>query len=554
MNDPYAVPGCRIQRVTRPDANSVHIIAEGRRRDARCPDCGRPSEAVHSRHVRRPADLPALGREVRLELRVRRLYCRNPACSRRTFVERLPAPIAPRVRRTHRLAVAQGRIGVALGGEAGARAPRLLGMAASGDTVLRPVRRLPLPRRPTPRVPGVDDRALRRGRTYGTILVDLERRHVVDLLPDRAAATLADWLGRRRGIRTVARDRSTEYARGIALGAPRAVRVSDRWHLLPNVRQMAGRWLAGVHGRLRRLPAVPASGAAPARRTGAFPRTRAERAASADSRARRRALYDEVRRRHAAGEPLLAISRRMGLARGTVRKFAQAERFPERAVRAPGPSVLDPYLAHLEARLAAGCEDAMALWRELRRLGHAGTSRQVHRRLGPRRTTPAPRGRRPAEDTAAASARSGAVGAASPLPSPRQLAWLLTRSPADLTVEERATMARLRQDPEAALVAGLARRFADLVRGSGIGRGAVRRAPLTTLERWLTDALKGGVRAVATFAAGLRQDGAAVKAALTTPWSSGQAEGHISKLKLLKRQTFGRASFDLLRRRVLLAA
>ena len=215
-------------------------------------------------------------------------------------------------------------------------------MPTSGDTVLRLVRRLPLPRRPAPRVLGVDDWARRKGQTYGTILVDLERHRVVDLLPDRSAPTLADWLRRHRGIRTVARDRSTEYARGIGLGAPRAVQVTDRWHLLLNLRQMAERWLAGVHGRLRRLPPIPGRPAGPARRTGAFPRSQAERAASAESRARWKALYDEVRRRIAAGEPLLTISRRMGLARGTVRKFADAESFPERAVRPTGPSILDP--------------------------------------------------------------------------------------------------------------------------------------------------------------------------------------------------------------------
>jgi len=115
-------------------------------------------------------------------------------------------------------------------------------MAASGDTILRLVRRLPLPRRPTPRVLGVDDWAIRKGRIYGTVLVDLERRRVVDLLSDRSAATLAAWLRRRRGIQVIARDRSSEYARGIALGAPQAVQVADRWHLLSNARQI---WSVG---------------------------------------------------------------------------------------------------------------------------------------------------------------------------------------------------------------------------------------------------------------------------------------------------------------------
>ena len=145
MTDLHLLPGCRIRDVTRPDATTMQIAAEARQHASRCPDCGEPSHAVHSRAVRRPADLPCLGREVRLELAVRRLYCRNPACSRRTFVERLPGLIAPRTQRTDRLATTQGRVGVAMGGEAGARMLQRIGMPTSSDTVLRLVRRLPLP-------------------------------------------------------------------------------------------------------------------------------------------------------------------------------------------------------------------------------------------------------------------------------------------------------------------------------------------------------------------------------------------------------------------------
>ena len=357
-----------------------------------------------------------------------------------------------------------------------------------------------------------------------------------------------------RAAPAIARDRSTEYARGIGLGAPQAVQVADRWHLLLNLRQMVERWLAGVHGRLRRLPPVAGRPAGPARRsTGAFPRSRGERAAGAESRGRKKAPYEAVRRRHAAGEPLLTISHRMGLARGTVRRYAQAESFPERAVRVPAHSILDPYLAHLEARLAAGCENARALWRELRDIGFPGTSVQVRRWLGQRRSAPAKTTPRRYRTAQPAPAPPDADAGAPTLPSPRQLAWYFTRPRDELTEEETSTVTRLEQDPDATAAAALVRRFAELVRGCGIGGNAAIRAPIATFKTWLKDALKSGVPAVATFAAGLRQDAAAVKAALTEPWSSGQTEGQVNKLKLLKQQTFGRAEFDLLRRRVLLA-
>jgi hypothetical protein len=204
-------------------------------------------------------------------------------------------------------------VGVACGGEAGARLLHHLSMPTSADTVLRLVRGLPLPESERPRAVGVDDWALKKGQLYGTILVDLDDRRVIDLLPDRTAPTLAHWLQSRPTIEVIARDRSSEYARGATRGAPHAVQVADRWHLLYNLRQMLARWLAGIQGRLQRLPPVPDQGS-PGRRTQAFPRTRAEAAATAASRARGVALYEEVRRRVAAGEKLLAISRAMGLA------------------------------------------------------------------------------------------------------------------------------------------------------------------------------------------------------------------------------------------------
>jgi transposase len=339
MNMPYLLPGCRVSAVQRDDSASLYLAAHGRQRRGRCPSCGKTSTRLHSRYVRHPADLPSLGCRVRVELEVRRFYCINAACARRTFAERVPELLEPWARRTRRLASAQARVGVALGGQAGARLLPHLGMPASGATLLRMVRRLPLPVAPPPRVVAVDDWALRRGQTYGTIVVDLERRRVVDLLPDRQAQTVSTWLRAQPTLEVVARDRSTEYARGITMALPRAMQVADRWHLLHNVRQMLQRWLQGLHAQLRRLPMAPRAETVPTR-TQAYPRTAAERAAGAESRARWRAVYEEVRRRCGQGASLLAISRAMGLARSTVRKFADAVDFPERTVRRPGPTIL----------------------------------------------------------------------------------------------------------------------------------------------------------------------------------------------------------------------
>ncbi len=544
------LPGCEIEQVERIAPDHLVIVAHHRREGARCPDCDAFSTSVHSCYDRHPADLPSFGQAVRLRLRVRRFYCHGADCRRRTFAELLPALLQPRARRTRRLARAQSRIGLALGGEAGARLLPHLAMTTSPDTLLRLVRALPLPTRPVPRVIGIDDWAIKKGRTYGTILVDLEKRRVIDLLPDRSGATVAAWLRRQPGIRIIARDRSTECARAATIGAPKALQVADRWHLLLNMRQALERWLAQSHGRLRRLPVpLEGDGRQPGQRLHAYRRSDAERAASADSRTRWLAAYEEVRRRYLAGETLQSIGRATGLARATIRKYAHAETFPERAARRPNKSRLDPYLAYLEKRLTEGCENAMALWREVRDQGFRGTHRQVHRWVAEHRTAPAPRTPHRWLERTSTNAPEG--GNVAPLPSPKQLAWLMVQPVGSLVGFAAAAIARVEQDPEAAQIADLARRFTALVRSCGRGRNS---HSLDDLGRWLTDAQACGVRPIETFAEGLKQDGTAVRAALTTPWSNGQAEGQITRLKLLKRTMYGRASFDLLRRRVLLAA
>jgi len=292
------MPGCRIDAMASPDPDQLHVDVRGTRPGGRCPACGRASRAVHSRYRRHPSDLPSLGRWGSVSLQVRRFYCRNPRCTRRTFAERLPELVLPHARRTCRLATTQAQIGVALGGQARARLLRHLAMPTSADTVLRLIRCMPLPKIDAPRVVAVDDWAIRKGRTYGTVVVDLERRRVADLLPDRTSATTAEWLRQRPGVEVVARDRSTEYARAVAIGAPQAVQVADRWHLLANMRQALERWLHTVHARLRRLaPAYAGGTAVPPRRDQAFRRTGPDRAA----RAERHGRWQYATRRCAAG-------------------------------------------------------------------------------------------------------------------------------------------------------------------------------------------------------------------------------------------------------------
>ena len=216
------------------DTVLIHTRAAGGA--AACPRCGEISCRVHSRDQRRLADLPAHGRQVRLILNARRFRCRSRLCRARIFVERFPSAIAqPYARRTGRLQDLVRHLGLALGGRpAQALGARLL-LPVSKDTFLRSVRSAMQPPARAPRVIGIDDWAWRRGQRYGTVICDLERRQIIDLLPDREPATVEAWLRAQPQIEVVARDRNGGYGGAVTRALPPAIQVADRWHLLANV-------------------------------------------------------------------------------------------------------------------------------------------------------------------------------------------------------------------------------------------------------------------------------------------------------------------------------
>jgi transposase len=422
-------------------------------------------------------------------------------------------------------------------------------------TLLRIVRRLPLPAAGSPFVLGVDDFALRRGHHYGTVLVDLQAHRIVDLLPERTSEVVSGWLADREPPEIICRDRGGAYAEAAQHAAPAATQCADRFHLSSNATAVLERVLARHPAAVRTatmaeaateapgadalLSAPPDEKAAPDPAQATPPAARAEDGSDARQQ-RRRARYEEVVALHRAGWSLTAIGAHLGLCRPTVRKYVAADAYPGIAPRCTLLRSGSTHAAYLRERWDAGCRDATVLYQELRARGFPGSLRMVQRAVAAWRPHPGPHGR------GAARPACPQVGAATARAlSPRQATWLLLRSPEGLRAEEQTLRTRLLATTPAIQAA---------VTAVEAFRTLVRTHDRAALDLWLEAATHSDVPEIRAFAASIRRDYAAIAAGLALPWSSGQVEGQVTKIKLRRRQMYGRGKLDLLRRRVILAS
>jgi len=535
-----AVPGLRLDDITIA-ADEIHLTLVATAPRSPCPLCGHLARSVHSTYHRTLADLPWGQHAVRLHLVVRKFFCQTPGCPRRVFTERLPALVAPYARRTTRLAEVLRLLAFALGGEAGGRLVARLRMTVSPATLLRLIRRAVLPAQATPRLLGIDDWARRKGHRYGTILVDLERHRVIELLPDREIETVAQWLREHPGVTLVTRDRSDAYAEGVRRGAPAALQVADRFHLTKNLGDALERFFNRYRRLLRQVPrpvrdVAAVAGPVPRAPVRPAPLRPSAELARERTRANRQARYDAIRERYQKGASISQIARELQLNWKTVRKYAEADACPQSPHYALRPRLLTPYEPYLRQRWEEGCHNGSRLYREVAAQGFAGSRILVAVFVAALRRQ------------AAAGEQNTSPEAKTPQDHlrPHGAAMLVVRRSADCSVAEQQALDHLISlAPEVARAVELSRRFLALFRER---RGS------WACDTWLADALASGIPELRRFAIKLRQDEAAVRAACTEPYSNGQTEGQVNRLKLLKRQMYGRASFDLLRQRVLQAA
>jgi transposase len=481
---------------------------------------------VHSRYERRLLDATAGGSEVLICLAVRRFFCPAGDCAKVTFAEQVEGLTSKNARRTPAVTAVLEAVALALGGRAGARLSGRLAAQVSRMTLIRLVRAMPDPAvSASPRVLGVDEFALRKGRSYGTLLVDVETRRPVDILPDRSSDSFAAWLDARPGTEVICRDRAGVYSDGGRRGAPHALQVADRWHLWHNLGEAVERAVSRHREHLQ--AAVTAQAGVP---TAAGPAPSPGVGRTGKIAGRTRARHAEVHRMLAEGRTQAQVTRELGLSRGTARRFIRASS-PEELLVNDGTgrqaSILDEHAAYLRERWNAGCTNAAQLWAELRERGYPGGPTYVRQYLARFR---------------------GTIPAAGPKPPPPKVravtSWIMT-SPDQLPGTDRASLdAILAASPELAAVTASVRAFAAMMN---------ERRGRKLLEPWMAAAEATGEPALRSFVTGLRADQDAVTNGLTLRWSSGAVEGHVNRIKMLKRQMYGRAGPDLLRRRVLLA-
>jgi transposase len=533
------LPNFCVEQIERAE-KGITITARATSSGACCPDCQQASSRVHSYYTRRPMDLPSSGRPISLLLHVRHFRCSNHTCPRKTFAEPLPNLLLPSAQRTSRLRESLRTLGEEGGGEAGARMSKQQGMACSSSTVLRLLRHGPLPTPLPVKVLGVDDWAWHKGQSYGTILVDLERHIPIDLLQDASADSLAAWLKEHPSVELISRDRGTTFADGANRGAPQALQIADRWHMIHNLGEALEKVLARHHAALKGAFAseeehqviAVLDQEALAHMTA---RSQAEQLRQARQE-RRRATFTRVQELSAQGWSGASIARMLGIHKKTAVKYAQAEQFPEE--RSDRGRKLAPYLTFLHTQWAAGEHNIAFLYQTIHVQGYRGSETAVRNSLTALSNQVGPQRRRRYYPPVSKESKRHQRTALSS----RRATSMVLRKPENLSDEDQHTLDLLKQThPQVKEACELAQAFVLMVRQRNT----------SALEPWLESATESGIPELRTFATGMKRDQSAVLAALTYEWSQGQVEGQVNRLKLLKRQAYGRAGFDLLRHRVL---
>ena len=508
------------------DGITLHL--HGKRKKAQCPECFKRSDSVHSCRRRRIQHLPCSGHTLWLVFSVRHWYCRNPACSRKIFAGSLAPFAGSHQQSSQALQNLQRQLGLIAGGEAGKRAATAVGLRCSADTLLRRVINTPETKQSGAPHVGIDEWAWHRGHRYGTLIVNLDTHRPLVLLPGRDQRTLATWFRKYPEIQIVSRDRSGVYATAAREGAPQARQVADRWHLLKNIGDALERMMYR-HIPLIRLVASelsPKKSPDPEPSVPAASLRRPERLKQ-QTRKKRHQRWTEVMALHNKECSFREISRITGLSRVTVSRWVRSGTFPEMSTRPPKRGLLDPWREWLKEQRESSNYNASRIWREMVARGFTGSETIVRDAVAKWR-----KGWNPPVTTAV---RLPSVSRVSRWLMP----WRITRD--EENYASRFISRMCEKEPELKIAQQLALEFYRILKTQNKSQ----------LSSWFNRVHESGSAEFRRVAAGMEADAAAICEAISSRWSNGVVEGHVNRLKMLKRQMYGRAGFELLRQRVM---
>lgn len=524
-------PSVKASHAVRAGDNGWIVLARMADRGV-CPGCKRPSRHLHGWRERRLQDFAWQGQQVTIRLRLRRWRCINATCHRQTFSDQCPDFVSPFARRTNRAAQIARLLAYSAGGRPSERIMRRLGMPVSNDTILRVLKRGAEAPTSPPRVVGIDDWSWRKNSRYGTILVDLERRSVVDILEDRSVESSAGWLRRTPSVEVVSRDRCGLFAQAVREGAPQAVQTADRFHLVQNLR-LAIEEQMSMEGRATGrslLPDHEMSQVAAHRRRARI----AHRKSRDEIFAMIHALRDQ-------GLSYSEIERRTGHKRRTVAKWLTFKTPPDRRRASLKPSSPRFFETFLADRWREGNRLGRHLFHDIKLRGYSGSLSNLERLLGAWR-----RAEKPTHDEKLAGIVDSSGQVRDPdtghAISPVIAAALCMKPRGLLSARQARKVDTLKCGSHAfATMRSLAMRF----------RGILRAGKVKNLDAWIDDAIETDLIPIMRFASILRRDIDAVYNAIELPWSNGQVEGQVNRLKTIKRAMYGRAGAELLRARML---
>jgi transposase len=548
------IPHLKLEQLDRND-NQLHAVITSQQPTSNCPACGTPSAMLHSHYKRTVQDLPVGGSNTTWTLHVRRFRCRKQSCQQRVFCERFNQGLNAYARSTSRVNMLFEKTSLSIGASPASSLNPDFNLKASNSTMLRRAHQAATPNTMASlKVIGVDDFAFQKGRMYGTIIVDHEQGKVVDLLPDRTSKTLTTWLKAHPEIEIITRDRSHEYAKASTDGAPQARQVLDRWHLLKNLRDALENFLARhrkpiaeIAKEFKDASILPAS----------FRESKKQRIkAKAKLRARQERIQ-RARELFAKYKSITRVAQELPASITFVYKAIRTDDLPELRNNARGGSLLDRWVPELELRFARGLRNGRQFWRELREIGFEGSYERIRDWVRFRRD------QHKAQDAAQqVAATEGTVppetvrpGMMPQIPvvsensrlrsfAPRQLVWLLLFADEKLNDQDAKILERLSAVcPDVPKARTLALEFQRLMREKDV----------KALDAWFTAVKASFLSDMTSFVVSLERERKPLEAAITEVWSNGRVEGQVNRLKLIKRQGFGRAGFELLRKRVLAA-